>query len=96
MAANDPNLRRYWFEFESLGQDTTAILKLGCGVTAYDEKDATALIRDRIFSGAALPHVRKIVADIDVRSLDQDHVVPNMGSVVWRGIWFPTGYEHNG
>jgi hypothetical protein len=92
VAVKNPHLRRYWFEFAVPDFD---VLKLGCGVTAYDEKDAEAVIRDRIFKGGPLPPIRKIVADIDVRSLDAGHVVPNMGSVVWRGIWFPTGFEQN-
>jgi hypothetical protein len=88
----DPDLRRYWFEFSVPKFD---VLTLGCGVTAYDERDAEALIQDRILKGAPLPPIRKVVADIDVRSLDLGHVAPNMGSVVWRGIWFPTGFEQD-
>jgi hypothetical protein len=25
--------------------------------------------------------------------LDQKHVVPNMGNIFIRGVWFPLGYE---
>ena len=30
--------------------------------------------------------------DIDVRALDPNHVLPNIGNVTSRGIWFPLGY----
>ena len=29
------------------------------------------------------------VEDIDIRELDQNHVVPNMAPVNLRGVWFP-------
>ena len=31
----------------------------------------------------------QIVANVDVRSLDQGHVIPNMGPCSNRGIWYP-------
>jgi len=31
----------------------------------------------------------KVVEDVDVRTLDQGHVVPNMGAVNFPGVWFP-------
>jgi hypothetical protein len=30
--------------------------------------------------------------DVDVQSLDQGHVIPNMHPPNWRGIWYPKGY----
>jgi hypothetical protein len=30
-----------------------------------------------------------VVPDVDIRTLDQAHVIPNMGPVVFRGVWFP-------
>jgi len=30
-----------------------------------------------------------IVPDVDIRTLDQNHVVPNMGVVTSRGVWYP-------
>jgi hypothetical protein len=30
-----------------------------------------------------------IVPDIDIRTLDEKHVIPNIGPVVFRGVWFP-------
>jgi len=29
------------------------------------------------------------IENIDIRLLDQEHVVPNIGMVTFRGIWFP-------
>ena len=31
------------------------------------------------------------VASVD--ELDPNHVVPNMGNILKRGVWFPKGYE---
>jgi hypothetical protein len=64
-------------------------LSWGCGVTAYTEEDATSIIKRTYFADLPLPPIRRIVADVDVSQLDQGHVAPNMGSGIWRGIWWP-------
>ena len=83
------HLHRYWFRFEAddrlLGTGTA----LGCGATALDRADAEALISDRVFGGEPLPPVLSAVEDVDVRDLDQGHVIPNMGDPSIRGVWFP-------
>jgi len=33
------------------------------------------------------------VEDVDVRTLDQGHVIPNMLPPDRRGVWYPMGYE---
>jgi hypothetical protein len=33
--------------------------------------------------------VLEVVEDVDVRDLDQGHVVPNIGPVNFRGVWYP-------
>jgi len=67
-------------------------LNMGCGVTAYDYDDAINLLRESVFGGNE-PTVIDFKEDVDVSKLDQNHVAPNMGSVVVRGVWFPLGYE---
>lgn len=73
-------LHRYWFKTKQ---------ELGFGVTAYSIEDARSLVDEaarRIGSGC---EVVEIVADVDVRQLDQEHVIPNMGPPSLRGVWFP-------
>lgn len=84
-------LRRFWFNFERIGEMTP--LNLGCGVTAYDYDDAIALLRERVFTKTAMPKIARCIPDVDVATLDANHVLPNLGSVIERGIWFPQGYE---
>ena len=62
---------------------------MGCGVTALDRDDAEQLLRMTIFGGEALPAVIDVVQDVDVRELDQGHVVLNVGDPSIRGVWFP-------
>jgi len=81
-------LRRYWFTFQQSSQPTP--LNLGCGVTAYNYDDALELLRDRVFGGREAA-VADVIADVDVSTLDKAHVLPNMGSAVTRGVWFPRG-----
>lgn len=87
-------LHRYWFEFDlAVGQPSPMGVRTGCGVTAFSHEDALALLRERVFNTVSLPRVRKTIEDVDVSTLDADHVLPNMGTVTTRGVWFPRGYE---
>jgi YD repeat-containing protein len=87
-------LRRFWLEFEGELEDglPPGVL-MGCGATAESKKEALELVRLLVFGGEALPRIKKLVEDVDISTLDQNHVVPNMRAPVMRGIWFPLGYE---
>ncbi len=87
-------LRRYW----SVSALTTADphpagTLLGCGVTAYSREDAEALMKERVFTKVPFPAIAGVREDVDVSTLDAGHVLPNMGNVLKRGIWFPIGYD---
>ena len=59
------------------------------GVTAYDEVDARALVE--IAFGDI--DVMKVEVVDDLRKLDQSLVRAHMGNFLFRGVWFPRGYE---
>ena len=84
-------LHRFWFEFEK--QPWLKALNLGCGVTAYDYDDALQLLREKVFVDNDLPKILSCAIDVDVTSLDPGHVLPNVGLVIRRGVWFPLGYD---
>jgi hypothetical protein len=84
-------LVRFWFEFDAT-DPLPAGLRMGCGVTASSIDDATRLLADRVFKGASIPAITRVVQDVDIGSLDAGHVRPNMGVPVLRGVWFPLGY----
>ncbi|HKP70390.1 MAG TPA: hypothetical protein VJV05_13975 [Pyrinomonadaceae bacterium] len=72
-------MTRYWFVMET---------GLGIGITAYSIDDAKALIethKELLLTGKVL----SIVENVDVRTLDQGHVIPNMGPPNVRGVWSP-------
>ena len=80
MQPSDKNLVRFWF---------TTKTGLGVGVTAYSREDAETLIRDAQIGG----EITSVSEDIDIRTLDQNHVIPNMGPVNFRGIWYPNLFK---
>lgn len=84
-------LHRYWFRFGPHGKPLPIGVRAGCGVTARDKDDALSLLRERVFAGEPPPILQEI-EDVDVSSLDPLHVIPNMDSVLVRGVWFPKGY----
>jgi hypothetical protein len=84
-------LKRFWFKFVQLPPSP---LNLGCGITAYDYDDAIVLLKERVFSRSdQVPEIVSFVEDIDISSLNEKHVKPNMEVPVIRGIWFPKGYN---
>lgn len=86
-------LVRYWIEFSLEGFNekvvTRAGVRRGCGVTAYTEEDAIHILKTEMFSSTGVPKIKLIKANIDVNTLEEKHVRPNMGVVSNRGIWFP-------
>jgi hypothetical protein len=65
----------------------------GFGITARDWNDAISLLAEATKVVFAAPADEEAIESWrEVRSvdeLDQNHVVPNMGSVLGRGVWFP-------
>ena len=91
-------LRRFWIEFDLASIEaaddiedafTFGYVRNGLGVTGVDLDDCLGIVRARIFNGAALPALARVVEDVDVSTLSEEIVVPNMKPPVWRGIWFP-------
>ena len=75
------DLRRFWFPLTG---------HFGVGVTARSLEEARALAeeaRRRTWPNA--PALGPVVEDIDVSTLDEGHVLPNMRPPVWPGVWFP-------
>ncbi len=86
-------VKRFWFEFsESQEQPLPMGVQHGCGLSAYDYDDAIALLKEKVFENSELPLTENIVEDVDISALDSGHVLPNMGDVTVRGVWFPLGY----
>jgi len=76
VAPKNPALRRFWFRRPIGG---------GYGVTAFTIEDAEGLV-----ARAGLPRDwSEVVADVDLSGLDPGHVLPNIGGVTFRGVWFP-------
>ncbi len=86
------DLTRFWIEFDFEDMNPPdPLLTWGCGVTGAELSDCLDLIQERLLEGRALPPIRRVTEDVDVRQLDQRHVIPNMGPPIWRGVWFPQG-----
>ncbi len=73
-------LRRFWFPTAT---------GFGFGVTARTRDEAEAMARQAAAQLRRAFEPLKVVEDVDVRTLDQGHVVPNMGAVNFLGVWFP-------
>ena len=84
-------LKRYWFiiyPHDRFGPRNI-------GATASSKSEAISLIIDSLTKInlterlVNLNNNTESIENIDIRLLDQNHVVPNMGVVTWKGVWFP-------
>jgi hypothetical protein len=81
-------LVRYWFEF-----NVADSLRRRMGVTAWTLDDARLLLSERVFDGQELPPVIAVVEGVDVSTLSEGHVQPNMAAPNERGVWYPLGFQ---
>ncbi len=84
-------LTRYWFVV--FPEDRFGPRNFG--VTAYSKQEGITIITSAVnkieWQGLyQLPDDNtEVIENIDVRLLDQGHVIPNMGVVTFKGVWFP-------
>lgn len=77
-------LTAYWIELDRYSGLASFI-----GVTAYSLDDAILLIKEQLFRKQEMPRLKNVIENIKFKDLDQNHVVPNMGPITERGIWYP-------
>ena len=61
-------------------------------MTAFNLEDARSLLESQVFGGPLPFPIASTVEDVDVRTLDTGHVLPNMLPPNRRGVWFPAGF----
>lgn len=59
------------------------------GVTAHSLPEAQAIAHAACAKLGRVFKPYEVVEDVDIRTLDQHHVVPNMGPPNFKGVWFP-------
>lgn len=59
------------------------------GITAYSIEDAKRLLKQKAFPKEELPRIIRIIESIEFKDLDENHIVPNMGPMIVRGVWYP-------
>lgn len=77
-------LKTYWYSFPS---DTR--LPLGIGVTAYSRSDADELIQQQGITWHQKAKEINVVENVTIADLDQSNIVPNIGPMQFRGVWYP-------
>jgi hypothetical protein len=81
-------MRPYWLMFDNLPQFSG--LGLGAGITAHSEQEACEIAAANFGNDIEVKSVSTInTAD----EIEQNHVRPNMGNLLIRGVWFPKGFE---
>lgn len=87
-------MKPFWIRLDwSKHTDVPYGTRLGVGVTADSIEAALNIIRSDVMHGVNLPTIVDWVEVQSLSQLDQRHVVPNMGSLLEGGVWFPLGYR---
>jgi|SRR6188768_759232 len=87
-------MRRYWIEFIPAADTRLPMfLARGVGVTAGSSEQALEIVQLKVLGAGTLPPIAKLVEDVDISTLDENHVRPNMGNPVVFGVWFPLGFQ---
>lgn len=86
---------RYWFKFDftNYADIIPYGAYLGCGITAANYEQAMLLLKTKVFYDVELPNIIECIENVDIRTLDQGHVIPNMRAPIYFGIWYPLGYD---
>ena len=79
LVMNTSLLIRYWFPLQE---------HFGIGVSAYSLGEAREMA-ERVASQFHWPKPQAVIENVDIRALDQRHVVPNMGPASFHGVWYP-------
>ncbi len=86
-------MKLYWIKMAPSIE--SGISGLGYGVTALDEADAVSLIQRYFLDNNHLKVEKDTITSIqlinDLSEIEQNHVRPNMGNHLRRGIWYPSG-----
>ena len=89
-------LKRFWFEFNFPNPNIPNWVMLGCGVTAWNYDDALNIIKEKVSIDHSVPSIKKFIEDVDVTTLEKDHVLPNLSALSTpniRGVWYPIGFD---
>jgi len=79
----------FWIDFDKKDFERLPTRMMpGVGVTASDAGDALDLLKLHFFAETEIPACRiTLVESID--DIEQNHVRPNIGNFLRRGIWYP-------
>jgi hypothetical protein len=84
-------LKKFWFKIKNDRKLPPGII-MGCGITAFGIQDAKELLSKNVFNNEPF-EIEDFKEDIDISTLDKNHVLTNMNSPHSRGVWFPMGYK---
>ncbi|MCB0514605.1 MAG: hypothetical protein R2798_01105 [Chitinophagales bacterium] len=86
---------RFWFNFDfsNCNEEPPPGVRYGCGITAYSYEQAIFLLNEKVFRNQDIPNTFECIENVDISTLDQGHVIPNMKAPIFFGIWFPIGYD---
>ncbi|MBA3694977.1 MAG: hypothetical protein H0W77_16360 [Acidobacteria bacterium] len=73
-------LTRYWF---------ITNIQYNFGLTAYSIEDARKLIDEANKTFRFKFEIIEIIENIDISTLDENHILPNIGAPNFRGVWYP-------
>ena len=77
-------LTAYWLSYPA-----DPSFPLGQGVTAHSVEDAYQLLEESGYTLHIEAKYVKIKENVTIDDLDRTNIVPNIGPLIMRGIWYP-------
>jgi hypothetical protein len=80
-----PTLETFWLTFPK-----NPNMPFGIGVTAFSEQDAFQLLEEcGISAWLKDAHEISLLRGVTIQDLDPRNIVPNIGPIQFRGVWYP-------
>jgi len=86
--------RLFWIEVDrSNDADLPVSIWAGVGVTAENELEAKKIAIEKVVgTNCDIGSLTAVVVQ-SLEELDQNHVRPNIGNFLKKGVWYPVGYD---
>jgi hypothetical protein len=83
-------LKKFWFKIKNNRKLPPGVI-MGCGITAFNIDDAKKILSEKVFKNE-LYEIEEFKENVDISTLDTNHILTNMHPTNIRGVWFPLGY----
>ena len=84
-------MKHFWFILDS--SDPYGVKNVGVTANSIEEARGIAIVElqslNWIDQSRVIEKTSEIIEDVDIRLLDENQLLPNIGMVEYKGVWWP-------